>query len=169
MKEELKTLVPLALENDQRAQAKIIDLTQNRLFKFCVLLGHNRELAEDLCQEAYIKAFANLKKLDTPESFYPWLCQIAKNLFFDHTRKQKEKLGDGEGDDEGSSTESNMEDIIQVQKVLKSFDPADRFMLLMIELEGMSYKETADQLKTTEDAVRSKLHRLRQEFVKKLG
>ena len=169
MKEELKALVPLALENDQRAQAKIIDLTQNRLFKFCVLLGHNRELAEDLCQEAYIKAFASLKKLDTPESFYPWLCQIAKNLFFDHTRKQKEKLGDGESDDEGSSTESNMEDIVQVQKVLKSFDPADRFLLLMIELEGMSYKETADQLKTTEDAVRSKLHRLRQEFVKKLG
>ena len=169
MKDQLKELVPLALQQDQRAQSQIITLTQSRLFKFCILLGHNRELAEDLCQEAFIKAFANLSKLDTPESFYPWLCQIAKNLFFDHNRKQKEKLSENENEESGDSSDSSMEDIIQVQRVLKEFDPNDRFLLLMVELEGLSYKETGEQLKMSEDAVRSKLHRLRQEFVKKLG
>ena len=66
------------------------------------------------------------------------------------------------------STDQQMESVIQVQKVLRTFDPDDRYLLLLVELEGMSYRETAEMLKTTEDAIRSKLHRLRQEFVKKL-
>lgn len=170
-KKDLARLVESAKQNETRAQAAIIELTQAKLFKFCVLLGHNRELAEDLCQEAYIKAFNNLHKLNDPESFYSWLCQVAKNLFYDIKRSQKEDLmqsEDADVEDEHESTDPQMESIIQVQRVLKEFEPDDRFILLMIELEGMSYKETADLMKTSEDAIRSKLHRLRQVFIKKI-
>lgn len=166
--ENIVSLIDLAKHHDAKAQSELIVLTQQRLFKFCLLLGNNRELAEDLCQEAYIKAFSSLEKLNAPDSFYAWLCQIAKNLFFDHKRKKKEEPLSEEAAEKAESTDQQMESVIQVQKVLRTFDPDDRYLLLLVELEGMSYRETAEMLKTTEDAVRSKLHRLRQEFVKKL-
>lgn len=173
---DMKLLITQAKGRDQKAQSALIELTQQRLNKFCILLGNNKELAEDLCQEAYIKAFTNLDKLSSPDSFYAWLCQIAKNLFFDHKRKDKERLL-REGEEvtvesdlfgRGEFMSPQYETIIQVQRVLKTFDPEDRFLILMIELEGLTYIETAELLKTSEDAVRSKLHRLRIEFTKLL-
>lgn len=174
---DLSELVLKAKNQDPAAQGALIELTQNRLIKFCILLGSNKELAEDLCQEAYIKAFTSLNKLDSANSFYAWLCQIAKNLFFDHKRKYKEKLQTSEDSTEkdqhlfskGEFLSPDLASIIQVQTVLNSFDPEDRFIILMIELEGMTYLETANRLNTTEDTIRSKLHRLRQEFIKKLN
>ncbi len=166
--ENIVSLIDLAKHHDTKAQSELIVLTQQRLFKFCVLLGNNRELAEDLCQEAYIKAFNNLEKLNSPDSFYAWLCQIAKNLFFDHKRKRKEEPLNDDAAEMNHGADLQMESVIQVQKVLRTFDPEDRYLLLLVELEGLSYRETAELLKTTEAAVRSKLHRLRQEFVKKL-
>lgn len=168
-KDKLKILVPLALKKEAKAQAQIIELTQNRLFKFCMLLGNNRELAEDLCQEAYIKAFDQLHKLNAADTFYPWLCQIAKNLFFDFKRKQKEKLSEAEEIKNTQTQNSDLDEIIQVQRVLAVLEPEDRYLLLLIDLEGLSYKETAEQLKISEEAVRSRLHRIRQEFLKILG
>ena len=173
---DLTQLVFDAKNRDSSAQRELIELTQNRLLKFCILLGSNKELAEDICQEAYIKAFTNLDKLDSANSFYSWLCQIAKNLFFDYKRKNKEKLlateeqADQDHSDflKGEYSTPQYESIIQVQKVLNSFEYEDRFIILMIELEGLTYLETANLLKKTEDTIRSKLHRLRQEFIKKL-
>lgn len=166
----ISKLVNESLLNDPSAQAQLIQLTQNKLFKFCVLLGNNREQAEDLCQESYVKAFMSLTKLSDAKSFYPWLCQIAKNLFYDNRRKYKDTLAkDGQSvEDESDFTDPAYESILMTRKILSGFDEDSKFLLLMVELEGMSYSEAADVLKTSEDAVRSKLHRLRQEFIKKM-
>lgn len=165
--ENIHSLISLAKDRDQKAQGELITLTQQRLFKFCFLLGNNRELAEDLCQEAYIKAFNSLEKLQSADAFYAWLFQIAKNLFFDHKRKKTELPLDENAVDK-AGPDNQLENIIQVQRILKTFDPDDRYLLLLVELEGLSYRETADLLKISEDAIRSRLHRLRQEFLKKL-
>jgi RNA polymerase sigma-70 factor, ECF subfamily len=163
-------LVTGALEKNKQSQSMLIELTQNKLFKFCMLLGNSREQAEDLCQEAYVKAFLNLDKLSSSTSFYAWLCQIAKNLNYDFHRKHKESLAEQESmvENEQDSSDPNYESLLLVRKILGEFDDDSKFLLLMVELEGMSYAETAQVLKTSEDAVRSKLHRLRQEFMKKL-
>ena len=167
---EVAELVNESLLNNSTAQAKLIELTQNKLFKFCVLLGNNREQAEDLCQESYVKAFISLTKLSDPKSFYPWLCQIAKNQFYDNRRKYKDSLAKqaDQIEDEADFSDPAYESILMIRKILASFDEDSKFLLLMVELEGMSYSEAAEVLKTSEDAVRSKLHRLRQEFIKKM-
>ena len=145
-------------------------MTQSRLFKFCILMGNSKEQAEDLCQEAYIKAFLSLNKLDSPSSFYPWLCQIAKNIHYDWHRKFKETLSkEGEVLDESvSAGDPNYDSVLLVKNLMADFDEESKFLFLLIELEGMSYSEAAEALHTTEDAVRSKLHRIRQEFAKKI-
>jgi RNA polymerase sigma-70 factor (ECF subfamily) len=165
LKVKFKELVPAALNNEETAKSELIKLTQAPLYKFCLLLGNSREMAEDLCQEVYIKAFRSLTQLKKPESFLSWLYQIAKNLFMDLMRAQKSTthiIPDEE------SNESTPEVILQLRQILSQFDMDDRYLILLIELEGQSYKEAADVLKTSEDAVRSKIHRLRQDFLKKL-
>lgn len=166
LKNKFKGLVTNAQRGDPEAKSELILLTEKKLFKFCILLGHNRELAEDLCQETYIKAFRSLNLIKNNEAFLGWLYQIAKNIFIDLKRSKKDLSSELT---EERSSDSNIETILHVQQVLAQFESEDRYLLLLIELEGLSYKEAADMIKSTEDAVRSKIHRLRHEFLKILN
>ena len=163
---QLTEVVKKVQAGEANAQGELITLTQERLFKFCLLLGHNRELAEDLCQESFIRAIQNIQKLKNPETFIGWLYQIAKNLFIDTKRSaaNKEFVSDESVKEVGQA--SNMDLILNVQRTLQIFDPDERLLLLLIELEGYSYKEAGDLVGLSEDAVRSKLHRLKGTFIK---
>lgn len=162
---QLQSLVSRAIEGDPQAQGQLIELTQDRLFKFCLLLSHNREIAEDLSQETLIKAFKNLKALKKPEALMGWLYQIAKNLFLDLKRSSSRLEVPTEEMPSTESGDPDMSVILSVQKVLSQFEPEERFLLLLVELEGYSYKEAGEMAGLSEDAVRSKLHRLRGQFV----
>jgi len=164
---DIAILVQRVLEGDDAASAELIEATQTRLYKFCLLISHNREIAEDLCQETFIKSIHNIKNLKNPETFVGWMYQIARNLFIDMKRKpaSKEEHQAETALQAGRSTDLDV--IMNVQKILSHFDPDERLLLLLVELEGYSYKEAAEIIGTTEDAVRSKLHRLRTLFIKK--
>lgn len=164
-KSRLIELVAAALQGEETAKSELIRFTQTPLFKFCILLGTSRESAEDLCQDVYVKAFRNLDQLKKPEAFLGWLYQIAKNLFLDLKRSEKPTthlIPDSE------SPGSTPETILQLRKILSQFETEDRYLILLIELEGQSYKEAAELISCSEDAVRSRIHRLRHELLKKL-
>jgi RNA polymerase sigma-70 factor (ECF subfamily) len=152
---------------DQKAQGELIDVIQSRLFKFCLLLSRNKEVAEDLCQEVLLKCLQSIQSLKDSKTFTGWMYQIARNLFIDLKRRPGSKDTLSLEDLTHIGVEKDLDLILNVQKVLSQFEAEDRFMLLLIELEGCSYKEAAEILHISEDAVRSKLHRLRASFVKK--
>lgn len=162
---KIQSLISQVLKGDPQAQGQLIQLTQDRLFKFCLLLTHNREVAEDLSQETLIKAFKNLKNLKSPEALMGWMYQIAKNLFLDLKRSSANLEVPTEEMPSAESEDPDMSVILSVQKVLSQFETDERFLLLLIELEGYSYKEAGEMAGLSEDAVRSKLHRLRSQFV----
>jgi RNA polymerase sigma-70 factor (ECF subfamily) len=162
---KIAAIVVRVLEGDTTAQSELIQATQDRLYKFCILISHNREVAEDLCQETFIKALQNIKNLKNPKTFLGWMYQIAKNILIDIKRKPSSKEQSEEGALETGTT-LDLDLMINVQKILAQFDPEERLLLLLIELEGYSYKETGEVVGLSEDAVRSKLHRLRQIFIK---
>jgi RNA polymerase sigma-70 factor (ECF subfamily) len=164
---EISAVVDRLQAGETRAQGELIDLVQARLYKFCLLLSHNREVAEDLSQETLIKCLQNIASLKKSETFVGWMYQIARNLFIDLKRKPGSKDTLSLDDLAHVGVDTNMDLILNVQKVLSQFEADDRFLLLLIELEGCSYKEAGEILHMTEDAVRSKLHRLRSVFVKK--
>jgi RNA polymerase sigma-70 factor (ECF subfamily) len=165
----LSEVVVRLQSGDKQAQGELIDLTQKKLFKFCLLLGNNKELAEDLCQETYIKVIQNISSLKNPDTCLGWIYQIAKNAFVDVKRKPDSKNQILDNDLKDSGSDQKMDLILSVQKVLSQFETDDRLLLLLIELEGYSYKETGDIIGSSEDAVRSKLHRLRTIFIKKMN
>lgn len=163
----LGTLVERAQKGDEAVHGEIIDLTQNALFKFCLLLSQNKEVAEDICQETLIKALQGIHKLQNPKTFLGWMYQIARNLFIDFKRSAAHRKTVSEDQAEEASASSDLDLMAHVQKTLHQFDPDERFLLLLIELEGYSYKEAGEMAGLSEDAVRSKLHRLRQLFIQR--
>ena len=164
----LRELVLKVQGGDTNCFGELIEKTQNRLFKFCFFLSGNRVVAEDLAQEAYLKAFDRIKGLTKAESFQDWLFRIAKNLYIDQVRSgASRETAVEEAQLESLGVEANLTEILSVQKALSQFEPEDRALLILVEVEGRTYKEAAAHLETTEDAVRSRLFRVRQEFVRK--
>jgi RNA polymerase sigma-70 factor (ECF subfamily) len=166
---EIIAAVVRVLEGDEAAKIALIEQIQDRLYKFCLLTSRNRQLAEDLCQETLIKAFQNLHTLKEPATFVGWVFQIARNLLIDLKRRPVNKEIQPLEFAVGTANSVNHEAIMTVQKVLASFEPDDRLLLLLIELEGYSYKEAGEIVGLSEDAVRSKLHRLKTAFIKKFN
>jgi RNA polymerase sigma-70 factor (ECF subfamily) len=162
----LQNYVKKAKTGDQEAQSFLIEHFQKRLFQFCYFLVHRREVAEDLCQDAFIKAFQSLPQLKNENAFQTWLFQIAKNLFLDFKKSAAQTETPVEEPLEGEITEPGMEQVFLVRKVLSHFETEDRLLLLLVELEGNSYKEAGEIVGVSEDTVRSRLHRLKTEFLK---
>jgi RNA polymerase sigma-70 factor (ECF subfamily) len=165
---QLAEIVVRVQSGEAAARGELIEKIQDRLYKFCLLLAHNRELAQDLCQETFVKVFLNIEKLKNPETFLAWMYQIARNIFIDLKRNPANKEDLSESPEENSSTSPEMDLILQVKRALSQFEPDEQILLLLVELEGYSYKEAGDVLKLSEDAVRSKLHRLRALFISKM-
>jgi RNA polymerase sigma factor (sigma-70 family) len=165
-------LVVAARTGEKQALAQLVEACQDRLYRFCIHLTSNPTLSEDISQEALIQALQNLDKLREPAAFLSWLFQIARNAFLVHLRKNKGEVPTDTGElpepeSPGPSTDSDEK--IWVRDGLNSLDPDDRAILLMIDSEGLSYREVAESLKITENALRSRLHRARQRFIKKIN
>lgn len=167
--DDFARLVAEAQSGDQDAFGKIIAIAQNRLFRFCLFLCGDRALAEDISQEALLRAYSRLGSLTKTESFMDWLFRIAKNLYIDHVRSahNRETDLDPEALESAFAEGSDVAQILAVQKILAQFEPEDRALLILIEIEERSYKEAAELLEISEDAVRSRLFRLRQSFLEK--
>ncbi|MFF2753587.1 sigma-70 family RNA polymerase sigma factor, partial [Psychrobacillus sp. NPDC058041] len=77
------------LKGDKDAFAEIVDLYQHRLFQVCFRMLGNRHEAEDIAQEAFVRAFINIHTFDQKRKFSTWLYRIATNLCIDRIRKKK--------------------------------------------------------------------------------
>lgn len=167
--------VKRVLRGDPQAVDLIIKETQNDLIKFCFGLTGNMHEAEELAQEAYIKAFASLKTLKEPTKFYSWVVKISKNIYIDRTRSTDE-LGQnrtireiepgallGVIEDMGSS---NPEELAAVQNVLNLMDPDDKVILLLAHHQELQGPEIAELINIQAGAVRARLARARQEFIR---
>ncbi|PWU20439.1 MAG: hypothetical protein C5B49_04280 [Bdellovibrio sp.] len=174
-KDELIILIAKARRGDEAAVAKVVELGKDRLYRYCLMLTRRRESAEDLCQETFLRALQKLNQLSEPGAFYGWLCQLAKNIYIDQLRLSSSKETPTSAVvPEAPAREPFVGEItgesdtgILVRTILSHFDPEDRHLLLLVDMEGHSYLEASEIMKVSENAVRSRLHRIRQEFLKR--
>ncbi len=82
-------LIRSALRGDQAAYKRLMKKYHPALFNLICRLVRNRDEAEDLTQEAFVKAFASLKNFNAEYAFTTWLYKIATNNTIDHIRKRK--------------------------------------------------------------------------------
>jgi len=164
----------------QREFEKLYMRSQRRAYNLAYRLTGNAADAEDVAQDAYVRAWHNFETYDTSRSFEGWLFRIITNRVIDMRRRQKRvpmySLDTPvQGDDDGqplahefASPDSNPQDIVinpimdeKLQQALAAL-PADyRSAILMCDVEQKSYQEIALAMRCAIGTVRSRIHRAR--------
>lgn len=170
---DYKEAVALALAGEERGFGYLYANTQKSKFYLALQYMKDEAMAEDVLQEAYMKAFSNLDKLEQPEAFPAWLGRIvantAKNML---AKKTPMYFADVEVDEEGQRRPiedekvENQPEIAYTQKetqelvheLIDSLSDEQRFCVLMFHIEGASISEIAAAMDCSENTVKSRLN-----------
>lgn len=165
-KEDLTVAFRPAQRTQPAFQGELIALLP-RLRRFGLSLTHNAQDADDLVQEACIKAITHADDWDNSQSLDRWVFRILRNHWISELRKRQVRLGQGHvdvTDTEELRVETTAEDELAAQQVmgrLAALPPAYSSVLLLVAVEGYSYKEAAEILDIPQGTVMSRLSRAR--------
>lgn len=166
--------------NTQRDFEQLFLRSQRRAYNLAYRLTGNAADAEDVAQDAYVRAWNNFETYDSSRSFEGWLFRIITNRVIDMRRRQKRvpmySLDTPvQGDDDGqplahefAAPDSNPQDIVlnpimdeKLQKALSLLPKDYRTAILMCDVEQKSYQEIAIDMRCAIGTVRSRIHRAR--------
>ena len=176
-------LVALAQQGDTRSYDELVTRHRGRIFAMIRNMIHQEADAWDLSQEVFIKAWHALPKFEAKAKFSTWLYRIAHNTVYDWARKRKIESS-GEFNDEifergridsGSfttpsggespdATMANGELRVKIQIALGKLSPDHREVVLLKDVQGLSYKEIAEAMSSTLGTVMSRLFYARQKL-----
>ena len=180
-KMSLEELVVLSQQNDFIALQELIRREQKNIFAAFSYLCSKNENVSDLTQEALLRVAKNIHNLKNPKNFKSWLNQIITNLFYDELRKNQKKPNiisiDHEDNEEILNTPIKFQLLDkkckphekcvsqELGKVIKNaiLDLPEQFRIVIIlrELQGLSYEEIAEATNTTIGTVKSRIARAR--------
>jgi|TARA_B100001564_G_scaffold201850_1_gene169768 RNA polymerase sigma-70 factor (ECF subfamily) len=153
----ISDLVYAAKQEDQHAFRQLLDLHWNELYGFMIKRTENENDAEDLCLQAFSKAFDKIETYNDEFTFSTWLTSIAKNLHVDLIRKEKTRLHqstdvDEVGRDVIDETLGPEDQLIRSQNLdkllqqVRSLKPIYRDVIQLRFFQELSHKEMATQL-----------------------
>ncbi len=172
-----KVHVERARAGDKEAFRRLVEGCQDRLFGLVFSMVSNREQAEDLVQEIFVKAYFALESFEGQSSFYTWLYRIASNHCLDHLRRNRPNqisldrplsedsdmtLEDTLEAPHSDHPEASLEAPSEAAALLNALDPDQRLILTLRELEGHSYEELAEMLNCPVNTIKSRLNRARE-------
>ncbi|MCL2466764.1 MAG: RNA polymerase sigma factor SigE [Micrococcales bacterium] len=142
-----------------------------RVYRLAYRLTGNRQDAEDLTQETFLRVFRSLHTY-SPGTFEGWLHRITTNLFLDSTRRRSKVHLELMGDDADGFTAQSPEESPErryehqnldddVQRALDALPPSYRAAVVLADIEQLSYEEIAVTLGVKLGTVRSRIHRAR--------
>ena len=176
-REDEQKLIDRVLEGDLSAFEPLVTEYQKRIYNLALRMTKNPADAEDMTQEAFLKAFRSLASFRRDSGFYVWVYRIASNLCIDFLRREKlrneEPLVQTDGDGEERALElpdlrALPEEEVQRQEIREAlrtgFDalpPRQRQILTLRDINGLSYGEIAAVLELEEGTVKSRISRAR--------
>ena len=143
------------------------------LYRLAYSWCHNAALADDLVQDAMVKALKNARQLKDAKAIKGWLSKILANCWYDHLRRTREtvdvdNLPYGEALSVGDGIEK--QDIVnQVRAMIAELPIGQRQAITLVDLAGFSYVEIADILDVPVGTVMSRISRARQALKVKLA
>ena len=164
--------LPAARSGDQAAYGRIVHLSQNATTAIALAITRDVQASQDIAQEAYLKAWQHLGRLQNTTSFLPWLRQITRNLARDHLRARRERLVAGEAADIAIAQAADP-DACPMQRIvddetgrvaadlISELPDESREVLLLYYREGGNSKQVAALLGLSDAAVRKRLSRAR--------
>ena len=149
---------------NQRAATELVERHSNALARFAMSCGARHEV-EELVQDTFVRAFASLDGFRGESSFRTWLFTIERRLLLDRRRAERRKPEGEELKDDAAVTEYDALDQVvageaeqKVREAIARLTPTQREVFVLRVTEGLSYKEIAEAVGTTEGAARVHYH-----------
>lgn len=151
---------------DERAIRWVLNRYRDRVVRLAAHVLHNSREAEDVAQEAFVKAFRQIGQFRGDSGFYAWLYRIVINLCLDRMRRKSmtSEMPLEENIAHFVAVSPDVENRLSVAQVLDSLTPPMRAALVLREVEGLEYAEIADVLNIPVGTVRSRLNTAREQF-----
>ena len=165
--------LPAARSGDHGAYGRIVAACQNTVTAVALAITRDVATSEDIAQEAFLNAWQQLERLNSPDSFLPWLRQITRNLARDHLRAHRNRPLDGPNAELVMAMAADpgaqpMQQLLEDEREHAAFElisslPDDsREALLLFYREGQSSQQVAMLLGISDAAARKRLSRARQ-------
>ncbi|SEN38788.1 RNA polymerase sigma factor [Lihuaxuella thermophila] len=163
----MKNIIAQVLAGNTEAFAYIVNRYEARIYNLALRMLRHRADAQDATQEVFIKVFRQLAHYREEAQFSTWIYRIATNTCLDRIRKQKREqrqVGDGfVFPGSGGETPDCIVENRQLEEMLleeiRALPDKYRVILLLYHQQGLSYKEIADVLNISVQAVGTRLHR----------
>src|SRR5579872_6906932 len=178
-------VLSLAREGDVKAFSELVRRYEGKIFRLAQHITQNREDAEDVLQETFMKAYEHLDQFKGDAKFYTWIVRIAVNQALMKLRRRKtdksvsldEQIDTGEDTivreiaawDEDPEQQFTREELGSIlDRAIQSLDPPYRSVFVLRDIEELSTEETAEALDLSVPAVKSRLLRARLQLREKL-
>src|SRR3954467_14106968 len=181
-------VVTLALEGREAAHRELIKRYERPVFSLVFRMVRDRELAEDLTQDTFVKVLSNLERYRADFKFSSWLFKIANNVAIDHLRRRQLDTISIDGSPHATTSEAvessrfeiaddteNALDEMEakelgsaIEQAIASLRPEYRSCIMLRPVEGRSYEEIASTLDLPLGTVKTYTHRARHELRKAL-
>ncbi|MDC3414788.1 RNA polymerase sigma factor SigW [Aquibacillus sp. 3ASR75-11] len=184
MENAIKQKIKQVKKGDQAAFADVVSFYQNKVYQICYRMIGNVHEAEDLAQEAFIRAFVNIQSFDDNRKFSTWLYRIATNLTIDRIRKKKPDYyldADVKGTDgldmysQLASDQKLPEEEVEslelqsyIQTEIMMLPPKYRSVIVLRYLDELSLLEISEVLDIPIGTVKTRIHRGRESLRKRL-
>lgn len=183
-------LVREAAAGGRAAMERLLMRAQAVAFRFSLLVCGKPEDAEDVMQDALLKTYRYVSHIERPDAFRAWLFRTVRNACLIKRRRHVGEPGHLESLDspgeEGTGTRGPSIDVAdrakrpdeaaintwlgrRLREALASLAPADRMIVLLREMEGLSTREVAEVTRMSEANVKTRLHRARGRLRELLG
>ncbi len=180
----VKTRIKQVLKGDQNAFGEIVEIYKDKVFQLSFRMLGNRHEAEDIAQEAFIRAYVNIQSYNINLKFSTWLYRIATNLCIDRIRKKKpDYYLDAEvAGTEGLTMYSQIpaktplpEDDVEslelqdtIQREISKLPEKYRTVIVLKYIEELSLNEISEILDMPLGTVKTRIHRGREALRKQL-
>jgi RNA polymerase sigma-70 factor, ECF subfamily len=181
-------LVRLSGEGDSEAFRELVERYQRRVLAVVTGMLHDREAALDVTQETFIKAYRSIGRFKGDASFYTWIYRIAVNLAIDYQRREWRRPATGNNRGPSGSGHEDLLDRIsdetpaadpfhatvdselrdRVREAIDELTPDHKAVILLRELEGLSYEEISRVMQCSKGTVMSRLHYARKKLQRRL-
>lgn len=176
--------VQKAMKGDQAAFTYLYEKTYTKCFYLAKKFLNSEHTAQDIVQDAYVKAFKSLDTLEDPEKFPSWIGTIVSNLSKNELKRRKVTLfSETENEDGQDISDTFVDDRVSVQpeivmdqnettrlmkEIIDTLTDEQRICVTMFYMEQMSVKEMASVLEVSENTVKSRLNYGRQKIKDKV-
>ncbi|MBC8490229.1 MAG: RNA polymerase sigma factor [Bacteroidetes bacterium] len=166
------------LEGDVSAYSMIVDKHKDLVFTVALRIVRNREDAEEIVQDTFLKVYQSLKSFKKESKFSTWLYRIVYNTAISKTRKRQLETTDLEYEIIENYTLDNIkEDVsrleydeqkILINKVIEKLSPEESTLINLFYLKEYSTEEISEIMNLSKANVKVKLHRIRKRLYKEV-